>query len=277
MSQESNFVPAGHFYSPVPRREEAAAALDRIDRSTLPAGITIDDVQMVRLWRALVPIMQTIPFGDVKGDGGFRYHFVNDMYSYGDASVYYAITSHFAPKRIIEIGSGYSSALALDMRELFSRDTDLTFIEPYPRTLNELLSNDDRECVTVLEKKVQDVPLSLFETLQENDILFIDSSHVAKTGSDVCFEIFEILPRLNPGVIIHFHDCFWPFEYPRAWAVDQNRAWNELYFLRAFLMYNPAFCILFFNHYFALRHPNRIAGTLVSKNPGGGLWLRKNT
>jgi hypothetical protein len=67
------------------------------------------------------------------------------------------------------------------------------------------------------------------------NVLFIDSTHVLRTGSDVCFELFEILPRLSPGVLVHIHDMFWPFEYPRSWVVEENRSWNELYAVRAFL------------------------------------------
>ena len=93
--------------------------------------------------------------------------------------------------------------------------------------------------------------MSVFDELNEGDILFIDSTHVLRTGSDVCFELFEVLPRLAPGVLVHFHDIFWPFEYPRAWVVDENRSWNELYAIRAFLMNNSDWHIIFFNHYFA--------------------------
>jgi hypothetical protein len=107
--------------------------------------------------------------------------------------------------------------------------------------------------------------------------LFIDSSHVAKTASDVNFEIFELLPRLKPSVIVHFHDIFYPFEYPHGWIFDIRRSWNEIYFLRAFLMYNSAFEILFFNDYFACKFPHLTehGPSHFRQNPGGGLWLRK--
>jgi hypothetical protein len=119
--------------------------------------------------------------------------------------------------------------------------------------------------------------LRLFESLAADDVLFVDSSHVAKIGSDVCFILFEILPRLAPGVVVHFHDVFWPLEYPRSWAVEQLRGWNEIYFLRSFLMYNTSFEIMFFNSYFASRHEGLALQTCPDfmKNPGGGLWLRK--
>ena len=82
--------------------------------------------------------------------------------------------------------------------------------------------------VCIFNEPVQQVPLSILDALQADDILFIDSTHVLRTGSDLCFELFEILPRLSP-ILVHFHDMFWPFEYPRSWVVEENRSWNELY------------------------------------------------
>jgi predicted transcriptional regulator len=108
------------------------------------------------------------------------------------------------------------------------------------------------------------------------DVLVVDSTHVLKTGSDVNTILFEILPALASGVYIHFHDVFYPFEYPREWAY-QERAWNEVYALRAFLQYNDAFEIVYFNHFFALFHAERlrVAMPLCATTPGSGLWLRK--
>jgi hypothetical protein len=182
------------------------------------------------------------------------------------------------PKKIIEIGSGFSSACALDtISREFDDPVEMTFIEPYPDTLNSLLSEHDRQHVKLLQTGVQQVDLDVFRSLDAGDILFIDSTHVSKTGSDVNFELFEILPSLKKGVIIHFHDIFWPFEYPAQW-ISEGRSWNELYTVRAFLMYQDEFKIRFFNHYAALQlepiiraeYPNFLI------NPGGGLWLEKS-
>jgi hypothetical protein len=119
--------------------------------------------------------------------------------------------------------------------------------------------------------------LELFEQLQPGDFLFIDSTHILRTGSDVCFELFEILPRLASGVIVHFHDVFWPFEYPAEWIVDENRSWNELYALRAFLTDNGKWKILFFNNYFAKLERSLVEKTFPTflRNPGGALWLQR--
>ena len=143
--------------------------------------------------------------------------------------------------------------------------------------LHTLLRSDDAQHFKLICRPVQDVEVGVFEQLESGDILFIDSTHVVKTGSDVIFEFFEVLPRLNNGVIVHFHDMFFPFEYPRHWVIDENRSWNELYLMHAFLMYNNAFEIVFFNDFFARRYRTEAEAAAPSflVNPGGGLWLRK--
>ena len=147
------------------------------------------------------------------------------------------------PNKIIEIGCGYSSACTLDTVDRYlNGDCQLTFIEPFPQRLLDLIG-DAAKRVRILDHPVQDTPLGIFEELSSGDILFIDSTHVLRPGSDVCFELFQVLPRLARGVLVHFHDMFWPFEYPRSWIVQENRSWNELY-VRAFLMYNKAWEIV---------------------------------
>ena len=110
--------------------------------------------------------------------------------------------------------------------------------------------------------RVQEVPLTEFEDLQSGDILFIDSSHVAKTGSDVNFLYFDVFPRLRPGVRIHIHDIFLPQDYPQEWALDENRSWNEQYVLRALLMFSSRFRVLF-GSFFAFRYlPDLVSAAL---------------
>ena len=125
----------------------------------------------------------------------------------------------------------------------FDNEIQCTFIEPHPKLLKSLLKQGDLERIEIVPRPLQDVDLELFESLRANDILFIDSTHVAKIGSDVNRIFFEILPALATGVYVHFHDIFYPFEYPREW-IYEGRAWNEAYMLRAFLMYNAASGVL---------------------------------
>jgi hypothetical protein len=153
-----------------------------------------------------------------------------------------------------------------------------TFIEPHPVRLKSLLRKEDYLRCTIVEKSLQHVDVKIFDELIENDILFIDSSHVCKTGSDVNRIIFEILPRLHSKVLVHFHDVFFPFEYPKSWVLDWNSfGWNEGYFLHAFLMYNSNFEIIFFNtlleHFYRERFAAKMPDCL--KNEGGSLWIQK--
>jgi Methyltransferase domain len=271
------FVPPGHFYSPICDPVEAGKHLESIDYDApeLP-GIVVDRPAMVAMWHELLPFLTTVPFPEKKGSSN-RYFFENPYYSWGDASVLHAMIRHFKPKRLIEIGSGYSSACSLDTIEKYLRgNCEVTFIEPYPALLTELIGAGNSR-VRVLEQPVQTVPANYFDQLADGDILFIDSTHILRTGSDVCFELFEVLPRLARGVIVHFHDMFWPFEYMREWVIDDNRSWNELFAVRAFLTNNDRWSILFFNDYFRTFEYNLISNTYPQflKNTGGALWLRR--
>jgi hypothetical protein len=117
--------------------------------------------------------------------------------------------------------------------------------------------------------------MSNWRLLKANDILFIDSTHVSKTNSDVNYLFFEILPRLQTGVLVHIHDIFFPFDYPREWILE-GRSWNEAYLLRAFLQYNPRFEIVLFNDYLQTLHWDSFARLLprFSKDGGGSVWLQ---
>ncbi|MEJ0075829.1 MAG: class I SAM-dependent methyltransferase [Alphaproteobacteria bacterium] len=271
------FVAPGHYYSPIVDPVAAEKYLKTIDHSVtnLP-GINIDRPKMVSLWHELLPFLTTAPFPDQKSDA-FHYFFDNPSYSWGDGSVLHAMLRYFKPKRLIEIGSGYSSVCSFDTveRYLDSR-AQLTFVEPYAGLLKAVLGEAAAR-VQIIEKPVQEVPLELFQELEAGDVLFIDSTHVLRTGSDVCFELLEVLPRLARGVIVHFHDMFWPFEYPSEWVVKENRSWNELYAVRAFLINNSNWNILFFNNYLAWLEQDMIERTFPAflRNSGGALWLQR--
>tara|TARA_R110002096_G_scaffold37771_3_gene104689 strand:+ start:3671 stop:4732 length:1062 start_codon:yes stop_codon:yes gene_type:complete len=273
------FVPAGHFYSPVVDPEEAEAYLDArsgdFDADEL-IGIPLRRHDIVDTWHTLVPYMKALPF-EAGQKHPYRYQFDNTMYGWGDGSVLSAMISVYKPKRIIEIGSGWSSACAFDtVQRIAKLDTKLTFVEPYTQILNDVMGDDYRK-LEILETPVQKTPIAMYENLAAGDILFIDSTHVMRTGSDVVFELFEILPRLAPGVLVHFHDMFWPFEYPKNWAIIENRSWNELYAVRAFLTNNDAWRVVFFNDYMRCIEGDLVKCTYPEffNNSGGALWLEK--
>ena len=189
----------------------------------------------------------------------------------------YGMLREAQPRRIIEVGSGFSSAAMLDLNDLvFGHSIELTFIDPDMERLKKLLRAGDEVRVNLIERRVQDVPLETFSALGENDVLFIDSSHVSKVGSDVNWLFFNVLPVLAPGVLIHIHDITGNFEYPRAWF-DEGRAWNEQYLLRAFLMYNSCYRIEFFSTWLWIYREQFIKERMPVCAAGGGgqIWLRK--
>lgn len=155
-----------------------------------------------------------------------------------DATFYELIIRKYCPKNIIEIGAGYSTLISEMLNE--KKIYELNIIEPYPKSFLRNLNN-----LTLTEKKLQDVDFSIFEKLKENDILFIDSSHAYKLGSDVYYIFNSILPKLNKGVLVHFHDIFLPNDYPISWTKDLKIFWNEQYFLNVFLLYNRSYKILY--------------------------------
>ncbi|MBP9655776.1 MAG: class I SAM-dependent methyltransferase [Rhodocyclaceae bacterium] len=268
----------GHFYSPIPDPEEIRRDEARIFGAPprqLP-GIDMREAEQMQLLESFAGYYESMPFRAEK-TAGLRYHFDNPAYSYSDAILLHCMIRHVRPRRFIEVGSGYSSCVTLDTSELFfGAEIETTFIEPYPALLESLLKEGDRARIRIVPSRLQDVPLATFEALESNDILFIDSTHVGKTGSDVNHLFFEILPRLASGVHVHVHDIFYPFEYPKEW-VYKGRAWNEAYMTRAFLQYNAAFRIALMNTFMQRFHADffREKMPLCLRNPGGSLWLRR--
>jgi predicted O-methyltransferase YrrM len=183
----------------------------------------------------------------------------------------------FRPRRVVEVGCGFSSALMLDVNERFLEGRmQLTFIEPHPERLESLLAAGDDARIRLIRERVQDAPVDAFSELETGDILFIDSSHVSKVGSDVNFLFFEVLPRLPVGVLVHVHDIFWPFEYPADWIAG-GQSWSETYLLRAFLSFNEAFEVVFWVPFAARQWPEligeRMPGYMI--NTGAAMWVRR--
>ncbi|MEY4873075.1 MAG: hypothetical protein RLZZ563_2405, partial [Pseudomonadota bacterium] len=203
----------GHYYSPVCdpselrkfwRSEHRARQYARVDA-------LLDYPAMLALWKdEIAPRALTFPWQQTEG---FRYYGENTEFMYFDATILSGMLNWINPKRIIEIGSGYSSAVMFDtidrrktarLKSFTTIDIDLDRV----RRLNPPASAE------MIEMPVQTVPMDMFRKLEAGDVFFIDSSHVLKTGSDVHYEYLHILPELASGVIVHIHDIFYPFEYP---------------------------------------------------------------
>jgi predicted O-methyltransferase YrrM len=270
------FVPPGHYYSPIPSEDDIERWSKNRHRASENRGLDLKMEAQMELVASLARDYGEIPFKPQPVEN-LRYHFDNGFFDYADAIFLHLIIRHLKPRRIVEIGSGFSSAVMLDTVERFlGGQTRLAFIDPFAERLKSLLRPDDAKRCTVIEKAVQDVGWETFTALESGDILFVDSSHVSKAGSDVNFELFEIFPRLKPGVWIHIHDIFPGFDYPEPW-LKEGRAWNEAYIVRAFLLFNESFeiilhgplCIEKNRDWFEKNMPDCV------KNTGGSLWLRR--
>lgn len=271
--------PPGHYYSPIPCLEEVKRREGSIwqgpPRAEIP-GVNLNTDAQLAFSDELARYYADQPFGRTK-TAQRRYFLDNQWFDFTDGLVLYAMIRHLKPRRIIEVGSGFSSAAILDTNDLFFNGAiQCTFIEPEPTRLLSLLSEGDQRQHIILPRPIQDIDVALFETLEANDFLFVDSSHVAKVGSDVNQIVFQLLPVLRRGVYVHFHDVFWPFEYPPGW-VYQGRAWNEDYLVRAFLQYNSAFVIRLFSQYLSTYYEERFRGAMPwgTESPGCSLWLEK--
>lgn len=275
MRKQSPFPP-GHFYSPIPSLEEVQRhfAVSLNEKDTIP-GVEMNDDGQLKLLELLSKHYVDCPY--VTDQKGPRYYFDQSYFRYMDALVLYAMILNLRPRHIIEVGSGFSSAVMLDAIDSDSEaNTKVTFIEPYPDRLKSLLRPGDQQRARLIEQPLQEVGLELFAELSSGDVLFIDSSHVVKCGSDVNYLLLDVLPSLQAGVWVHFHDIFWPFEYPMDWLLE-GRAWNEAYMVRSFLQYNSRFQIRLFNSFLGARHQDELARLfpLGVKDTGGSLWLQK--
>ena len=231
-----------HYYSPVPNIVALERSRDRwAKRSELP-GVEVDLDAQVRMMRELC-----LPWQDeFAGNRTYRRAVVESAgpgFGYIEAQALHGVLRSLRPTRVIEVGSGVSTVCALEALDMNEADGSprarFTSIEPYPSARLRGLS-----AIELIERPVQDVPIDVFTGLEDGDFLFLDSSHAVKLGSDVNFLILEVLPRLRPGVTIHVHDIFLPFDYaPDALHTIFN--WSETSLLHAFLIGNQRVRILF--------------------------------
>lgn len=277
---KTSLFPNGHFYSPVVDTDELRGREGELwrRREVLP-GIDLNpSAQRYVLEQVFPRHFPKFDYGAqqqdaVDAEGRQAYFTDNDQFSHIDAAALFVLLCELQPKRVVEVGSGFSTLLMVDVRNRFlGEGTRIECIEPYPR---EFL-RDPAYGISLIESKIQNVPLAYFESLQSGDVLFIDTSHVCKTGSDVNHLFLEILPRLQPGVYVHVHDIFLPEEYPHSWAIDENRSWNEQYLLQAFLINNAKVKVLFGTGFartaFLQQAKDAVQGKLELY--GGSFWFR---
>jgi hypothetical protein len=206
--------------------------------------------------------------------GPHSFYLSNGTYESVDAELLYAMVRRFNPSRIIELGSGYSTLIireALQQGDGPAADDVLQTYDPYP---SDLLPSE----AVVTPQRAQDVPEQRLAELDDGDILFVDTSHTVKEGSDVNRIVLDLLPILRPGVIVHFHDIFLPYPYPRG-HLEGAHFWAEQYLLQAFLAGNPAWEVLAAAYALARSYPDRLAACVPSFGPGvnpGAFWIRRS-
>lgn len=277
---EDHFPKFGHFYSLYPNFEDIEHYYD--DSMSIEAlendGIDMrPDYQACLLYK-MNSLFASRPEWIKKGaddNSKFRYRTENGSFEKSDAWLLHFMLRIFKPSHLIEVGSGNSSAVSLDTNEFYMKNSvKMEFIEPYPQLLQSILKPDDNVKITV--SNLQDISLDVFRKLKDGDFLFVDSTHVSKFHSDVNYLFFHILPALNPGVLVHIHDIFYPWEYPKEW-IKRGMGWNEMYILRAFLQYNSEWEIVFYNHYMAQKHRDLYCEEWRSEKDlgGGSFWMRK--
>ena len=271
--------PPGHFYSPI----VDPLALDRARTwGTTPdvRGIDFNDASHREILGGYFPTLYPdYDFPDLLPETADLAEFYSDNSQFAglDPRALFVLMRAKRPQRVVEVGSGFSSLLIASVnRRWLNGCTEVTCIDPYPRPF---LRHRIEGITRLIESPVQMVPLGVFESLECNDILFIDSSHVAKTGSDVNHLYFEVLPRLASGVLVHVHDIFLPHDYPPAWVIDENRSWNEQYLLRAMLQGGNTFEVVFGSAYACTRFPELVIAALACSegglSGGGSFWIRK--
>jgi len=273
-------VTKNHFLSPIP--DMGALPADVFTRRSELPGIDMRDAEQLatlrRLGETYGPEISALPRAQ-RAEGGFFLD--NGAFSGPDAQMYYGLVRLLKPKRIVEIGGGWSTlcaSLALEANDREGSSGEIVSYEPYPYDF--LVQASKRDARIRLEQTViQEVPLAAFTELAEGDVLFIDSSHVLKIGSDVQYEFLEVLPRVRSGVVVHVHDIFLPYEYPKQWVADEHRFWNEQYLLQAFLMFNAAFEVLLAGSYLHASYPDELSNVFSSYDRvtslPGSFWMRR--
>lgn len=269
-----------HFYQSIPDTRELKD--DIWQRKSLLVGVDMnisDQVELLSNFSSKFK-KEYQDFPKDKPSSSWQYYLNNTEFSAIDGEILYCMIRYFKPKRIIEVGSGYSTCLMaqaiMKNKEDNGNNCELIAIDPYPK---KFVEQEMAGLSQLIKKRVQDIEIDIFDKLSENDILFIDSSHILKIGSDVQREYLEILPKIKSGVLVHSHDIFFPTEYPKKWVMKDHLFFNEQYLLQAFLIYNNEFKILWAANFMHQTHPELLSKAFNSynklENSPSSFWIRR--
>jgi hypothetical protein len=271
-----------HYYSPIPDTARLLAQPDLWSTPSELAGIDMNDAGQLTLLREVVPrYVDECRFPVHPTGTSSDYYVSNQEFGLISATVLHSIVREFKPARVIEVGSGSSTLVAARALRMTGRhDVTLTAIEPFP---NRVLLQGVEGLTRLVAERVENLDVATFSELEENDILFIDSTHVFQMAGDVDYLYFKVLPALKPGVIVHIHDIFLPKPYPQRFVVEQRHFWNEQYLLQAFLMFNDEFRVLWCSSYMQWKYPDLVEST-IPPLPGlgktanyysGSFWMQR--
>ena len=265
-----------HFYQPVVR--PSAVAEWGVEDPLIGVDLRVD--AQLRLLVRLEKFAAEVPTAAVgsRAGGGAAFDYSNVSFKSGDAEALYGMVRLFHPARVVEVGAGHSTRMirhALDANARDGHDSSHTIIEPYPKPWLAGLGAQE-----IVRERVERTDTRRFEDLAENDILFIDTSHVVRLGGDVLHLYLHVIPSLRPGVLVHMHDVFLPRDYPREWAADQKKFWTEQYLLQAFLGFNSQFEVLLALAYLSQHRHDELcrACPVYATEPGrvpGSFWMRR--
>jgi len=259
-----------HYYWPIPNTNELISY--GFNKVFPLAGIDMDDPSMLTLLENIRKYRKD--YAKIYTASGYE--------SNGDGSILYGMIRELKPKRVVEVGSGFSTRvvwMALEKNRIEGCPGEIISIEPNPKKiLTDLVIEKDN--VSLVEERVEKLGLDYFEKLYPIDILFIDSSHNIKCANDVYFLYLQLLPQIPVGTVIHIHDIRFPQEYPKDWLLGAKKFWDEQYLLQMFLSYNESFRVVFAANYLYQKHPQLMEESLVglsNNNDGwpGCFWLKR--
>lgn len=269
-----------HFYEPVPDTRKLNDELWDSKQNVTGIDFNVDKQKELLAIFAREYKSEYDAFPKQPTEIPYEFYLRNGTFETVDCEILYSMVRYHKPPKIIEIGSGFSTfvtAQTIRKNQEIDPDYECEFIsiEPFP---NDILKGGIPGLSRLIEKDLQEIPISEFTSLGENDILFIDSSHVLTIGSDVHYEYLEIVPQLQKGVIVHVHDIHLPNEYPKEWVFGMRRFWTEQYLLQAFISYNDSFEILWAGSYMAVNYQDLLSSAFASFSEGGtpgSFWFRR--
>jgi len=266
------------YYSPIPNMEDLKKKIDLWEKPETMAGFDWNENDQIKIMREVFPLYaqecSLFPQTEKDRTNIFDYYIQNPSFPMGDTCILYSLVRHFKPKKIIEIGSGFSTLVIARAATFVTPTPELISINPFPGQFEDLFCKGFPGFTRLEKTPVEDIPLEYFDQLQENDILFIDSSHVIKLMADVLFLYLKVIPNLKPGVIIHAHDIFLPYHMPKEFVFEKHWFWNEQYLLQAFLAFNKEFEILFSAQYMK-KYRDELQSIFPGYWAGGSFWFRR--